>query len=233
VDEGVFGRYRLISYLGVAVVILAAAGITGYLLRPHSPATAEPVTPVVPQTALEGLLLSPDQINTATGATRMTVLATYRAMGDSTAEVSDKACLPLVGPGQAAAYARSGWSAVRAQTVSDHRTGTVLQRVVLFSSAHDADAFFTASAQSWPACSNRQYTHTAAGKTQVLTVGPVSTTNGTLSATITGGKGLTGFCERALAVANNVAIDVDACSHGQSDAAVTIAGQIAAKVPTT
>ena len=37
---------------------------------------------------------------------------------------------------------------------------SVDQVVVLFSSAHDADAFFTASAQRWPACSNRQYTYT-------------------------------------------------------------------------
>ena len=61
-----------------------------------------------------------------------------------------------------------------------------IQDVVLFSSAHDAGAFFTASAQSWPACSNRQYTLTVAGKPdQVFTVGPVSNTNGTLSATST------------------------------------------------
>jgi hypothetical protein len=40
-------------------------------------------------------------------------------------------------------------------------------------------AFFTASAQSWPACANRQYTVTVAGKPdEVWTVGPVSNTNG-------------------------------------------------------
>jgi serine/threonine-protein kinase len=191
---------------------------------------------VVVVDALDGLLLSPDQIGTAMGATAMTVTVTPTVMYDDSAEVADKACLPLASGAEAPVYAGSGWSAFREQALHDAGatfTHTAIQSVVLFSSAHDADAFFTASAQSWPACSNRQYTHTAAGKTQVLTVGPVSTTNGTLSATITGGKGLTGFCERALAVANNVAIDVDACSHGQSDAAVTIAGQIAAKVPTT
>ena len=43
-------------------------------------------------------------------------------------------------------------------------------------------------------------------------------------------------CQRALTVANNVAIDVRTCSENrsdaQSDAAVDIAHQIAAKVPT-
>jgi hypothetical protein len=63
-------------------------------------------------------------------------------------------------------------------------------------------------------------------------VGPVSNTNGTLSATETqeGSSGYT--CQRALTAANNVAIDVLACSSNQSDSAVNIAHQIAAKVPT-
>jgi PknH-like extracellular domain len=66
----------------------------------------------------------------------------------------------------------------------------------------------------------------------VWTVGPVSNTNGTLSATRpqVGGNGWT--CQRALTVANNVAIDVSACSYTQSDSAINIAHQIAAKVPT-
>jgi hypothetical protein len=72
---------------------------------------------------------------------------------------------------------------------------------------------------------------------QVWTVGPVSNTNGTLSDTQTtqAGNGFT--CQRALTVTNNVAIDVAACSRNQpdfqSDSAVNIAQQIAAKVPTT
>ncbi len=66
-------------------------------------------------------------------------------------------------------------------------------------------------------------------------MGPVSNTNGTLSATITGilaRNGDNAVCERALTVANNVAVDVDACGASPSGAAVNIADQIAAKVPT-
>jgi serine/threonine kinase PknH len=117
-------------------------------------------------------------------------------------------------------------------------THSVQQGVVLFSSAHDAGAFFIASAKSWPACSNRRYTYTPAGEPDhVVTVGPVSNINGTLSATETVGGGTGWACQRALTVANNVAIDVNACSRNQSDSqsdsAVNIAHQIAAKVPTT
>ncbi|WP_422226661.1 sensor domain-containing protein [Mycobacterium sp.] len=73
-------------------------------------------------------------------------------------------------------YAGSGWSASRLlnlQEPGDTWTHLVFQDVVLFSSARDADAFFTASAQQWPACANRQYTFTQAGKPSVVTVGPV------------------------------------------------------------
>jgi hypothetical protein len=110
------------------------------------------------------------------------------------------------------------------------------QGVVLFPSARNAGAFFTASAQRWAACANRQLTYTKPGQPDgVWTVGAVSNTNGILSATKTleGGNGRS--CQRALTVANNAVIDVIACSYTQSDATagVNIAHQIAAKVPTT
>jgi hypothetical protein len=69
-------------------------------------------------------------------------------------------------------------------------------------------------------------------------VGPVSNTDATLSATATVEQGYWNWtsCQRALTVANNVAIDAIACSENrsdsQSDSGVNIAHQIAAKVPT-
>jgi hypothetical protein len=99
---------------------------------------------------------------------------------------------------------------------------------VLFPSAKQADAFFTASAQQWPAC--HQYTRIQS-KTQ-WTVGAISNTNGTLSTTATqqNANGPGWGCGRALAARNNVVIDVTTCSANPADA-VTIANWIAAKVP--
>jgi hypothetical protein len=220
----------------IVVVVAAAAGITSYLLSQHSHASQIPTAQPVSEAALEGLLLSSDQINIAMGATGMTVAKTFTAMVDDSADVSDKACLPADSAAEAAVYAGSGSSAVRGQGVADQPAHIVDQFVVLFPSAQDAHAFYTASTQSWPACANRQFTD----HSEVLTVGPVSTTNGILSApqtiaqTIAGRIVWTG--QRALTVANNVVIDVAAGAAGQSgyrpDSAVTIARQIAAKVPT-
>jgi serine/threonine kinase PknH len=243
-------RPGLIAVVVVSLTILAAGifGVTGYLSRshPHTPQTptAQPAAPSEPkvapvaETALQGLLLSPDQLDTAMGAKGMTVVGTITTLPDGSGQVPDKACVPLEGAGQATIYAGSGWTAVSGQRVADQPHARLVEQiVVLFSSAQDARAFFTASAQRWPACSNRQHDETTtAGQTQVHTVGPVSNTNGTLSATITGilaRNGTSGVCERALTMANNVAIDIDACGVSPSGAAVTIADQIAAKVATT
>jgi hypothetical protein len=165
-----------------AVAVLALAGVLVYKFV--FPTGRNPLQPVA-VTALEGLWLSPDQINTAMGTTGITVEGTSAGMADQSALVPDKACLPLQGPAQARVYEGSGWSVLRLQALQDpgkKRTHHVDQAVVLFPSAHDAAAFFTASAQSWPACSNRQYT-TLTGRPddEVWTAGPVSNTNGTES----------------------------------------------------
>jgi serine/threonine kinase PknH len=245
-------RQALIAAVAAVVVILAAAAITGYLLRQPSttsqpptasttiaqpPTTTSRTVAPVAEAALDGLLLSPDQINAVMGATAMTVDATWTAMNDLSGNMPDKDCLPLYAPFQAAVYAGSGWSAIRSENVhepGENNPHFVLQGVVLFSSAQEAGAFFTASAQSWPACSNRQYTVVYSNAPNgVSAVGPVSNTNGTLSATdslVVGGN-LPWACQRALTARNNVVIDVSTCSHNTTDQGVNIAHQIAAKVP--
>jgi serine/threonine kinase PknH len=193
--------------------------------------TAAPVT----QAALPGLLLSADQTNTAMGATGITP-ETSTTMFDESSQVSDMACAPLYNAAESAVYAGSGWTAVYGNTaggnVTSDRYVEIDQFVVLFPSAKEANAFFGKSAQRWPACSNRQFTTTTPPRT--FNVGPVANTDGTLSATEKiPTQGTPDTCERALTVANNVAIDVTACEAASPGAAVDIAHQIAAKVPTT
>jgi hypothetical protein len=253
-------RQVQLGLIAAFVVILAAgAGITGYVLRQPATTsrsattgqptatsaqptvTAAPIAPVV-EAALQGLLLSPDQIDTTMGTTGTTVTETTTVMEDNSDHVADQACRPVAGNVIAPVYAGSGWKAFRENVIrepGDKWTHGVDQGVVLFSSAQDADAFFTASAQQWPACANREFSTTVAGKPdQLWTVGPVSNTSGTLSASTTR-KVSPGWawesCQRALTVANNIVIDVDACnlnpSDAPSDGAVSTAHQIAAKVP--
>jgi serine/threonine kinase PknH len=237
----------------VATVVVAADGIigvTGYLLlkqrHPSPTPTAQPappssLTPNTPQptpappppppppNALDGLLLSVEDIDTAMGTTGMSSVGTMTTMPDFSSRVPDKACLPLAYAVQPNVYAGSGSGTMRAEVVQKPQQNAVTQAVVLFPSPQAASSFFTASTQSWQACSNRQFTIAMNGNSQLQTVGPISNTNGTLSATVTPAGSL-GFCERALTAANDVAVDVTTCA-GPAGAAVNIAHQIAAKVP--
>ena len=200
--------------------------------------TAPPLAPA----ALQGLLLTPDQINNAMGATGMVLTPNWKETATTDSHVADNACSAVESAADTANYARSGSIALRNQdlTEPDSHPHIVNQAVLLFRTAQDADAFFTASAQRWAGCSNRQYTVAKPGEhDEVWTVGPLSNTNGILSTTKTeqpftvGTTNYASTCQRALTVANNAAIDVEACVFsGSTGAAVNIALQIAAQVPT-
>jgi PknH-like extracellular domain len=236
--------------LAAAVVVVAAAVSCYFLVgRPvttqPSGASQTPTSLTPAQTALKGLLLSADQINAAMGTTVLEVKGTTGEMPNLAAQVPDKACRPIASPAEAEVYEGSGSTTMLGQALAEpgprfrHR---VEQTVVSFPSAKEASAFFAASAQSWPACANRQFTIEAMGTNMTHTVGPVSNTNGTLSVTQNqDGVELVFSCQRALTVAHNIVVDVMACSLNpadaqlgtESDAAINIAHQIAAKVPAT
>jgi PknH-like extracellular domain len=218
---------------GICMLTLgcAAGGGGNTKTSTTSPTTTTTTAPPLVHTALPGLLLSPEQVNAAMGATEMSVTRTHFAMSDDSASMEPKECLALDGAAQAQVYAGSGFTAERDQTLQegDDFTHYVQQAVVLFPSAKQAGAFFTASAQQWPAC--RQYTHTQSGS--LWDVGPISNANGMLSTTSNQqNASAPGWsCGRALAARNNVVVDVNTCSANPADSAVNIAGQIAAKVP--
>jgi serine/threonine kinase PknH len=226
---------RLAAAFALASIAILIAACSRPNQKPPTPPAASPaVPPRIAVADLEGLLLSPGDINIAMGTTGMTVVAALNQMWDDGAEMADNDCRFADGPAEASVYAGSGWTAVRGGVVQQPGdfTDFVGLAVVSFPSAHDATAFFTASAERWPACSNRQYTFRQPGKSDVVwTVGPVTNTNGTLITTKTQEGTQNWSCERALSVQSNVAIDVNACSNNPSGSADNIVHQIAAKVP--
>ncbi|WP_343600783.1 sensor domain-containing protein [Mycobacterium sp.] len=193
--------------------------------------TTTKVAPPVADRALKGYLLTPEQINPIMGAADMAITRRHDAMSDDSATMQPKECLAVDGAAQAQVYAGSGYIAVRDQTLQegDNFAHFVEQAVVLFPSAKQAAAFFDASAKKWPAC--ERYTHTQSGSE--WTTEPVSNADGVLStiATQENAKPPSWACGRALAARNNVIVDVNTCSADPGDSAVTIAKQIAAKIP--
>ncbi len=179
---------------------------------------------------LDDLLLSPEQINPVMGATAMAITRKHHAMSDGSATMQPKECLAIDGAAQAQVYADSGFTAVRDEALNDgdNFTHYAEQAVVLFPTAKQAGVFLIASALRWPGC--HHYTHIQSGSEWI--VGPISDTNAALSAIATQQNARAGgwACGRALAVKNNVIVDVNTCSADPKNSAVDIANQIAAKV---
>jgi hypothetical protein len=226
---------QLVPALAVAGICILSAGCSSGGSNQgnvKSTTTTTKFVPPVAEGAIDGLLLSPAQVNAAMGATEMTVTKTRTSMSDDSATMAPKECLAIDGSAQAQVYAGSDYTAERDQSLQDgdNFTHYVEQAVVYFPSARQAGAFLAASAQQWPAC--HQYTHTQTNSQWV--VGTISNANGILSTTATqqNAKAPGWACGRAVAVRNNIVVDVNTCSANPTGSAVNITNQIAAKVPT-
>ena len=218
----------------VAGVGILAAGCGGS--NQASTKATTTVTSLIPRPVVEReldtLLLTPAQINPLMGASELTVVRKHDVMSDDSAAMKPPECLAIDGSAQAQVYANSGFTAMRDQALNDGNSFThyAEQAVVLFPTAKQAKVFFLASGLRWPAC--HQYSHTQSGTQWV--VGQVSDDNGALSLLSTQQQAKTGgwACGRALAVKNNVIVDVNTCSANPANSAVDIANQIVAKVAT-
>ncbi len=240
-----------ISIAAIGVLVAACGGSNGGGSG-SSTTTTTSTRPPVAQAALSGFLLTSADIDSALGVTGSKSKEKIDKLQDDNTKQPWPAgwkfpddCIYAFGPGEASVYAGSGYTAVSGDdevaspspdaNEPDPQVGQVL---VLFPTTKEANAFFTTSAQRWPACANRQFT-TPAGPDTPETgwrVGPVSNANGTLSTVLTmtirdnGNVLLTMTDQRALTVRNNVAIDVSAVRKDSVDLAVKLVGQIAGRV---
>jgi hypothetical protein len=227
-------RHLTAAFAVAGICILGAGCGTGS--NQASVKSTTTITSLIPRPVVEreldGLLLSPEQINPVLGATRMAVTRRHDAMSDDSATMQPRECLAIDGSAQAQVYADSGFTAVRDRALNDgdNFTHYAEQAVVLFPTAKQAGLFLIASALRWPVCHG--YTHIQSGSE--WTVGPISDADGALSTTATQQNARAGgwACGRALAIKNNVIVDVNTCSPDPKNSAVDIANQIAAKVGT-
>ena len=216
---------------GIGILVAGCgAGSNQPSVKPSTTTSLIP-RPVVAR-ELDALLLSPEQINPLMGATELAITRKHDAMSDDSATMQPRECLAIDGAAQAQVYDGSGFSAMRDEALNDGNSFThyAEQAVVLFPTAKQAKVFFIASGLRWPAC--HQYTHTQSGTE--WTVGEISDSDGALSTIATQQHAKAGgwACGRALAVKNNVIVDVNTCSANPANSAVDIANQIVAKAAT-
>jgi PknH-like extracellular domain len=214
---------------GVGMLVAGCGGSNQAGTNSTTTVTSLIPRPVV-ERELESLLLTPAQINPLMGATGMAVIRKHDAMSDDSATMKPIECLAIDGSAQAPVYADSGFTAARDQALNDGNNFNhyAEQAVVLFPTIKLAHVFFISSGLRWPAC--HQYMHTQS-RTQWI-VAPISDANDALSTISTQQEAKTGgwACGRALAVKNNVIVDVNTCSANPASSAVDIANQIVAKV---
>jgi hypothetical protein len=225
-------RYVAAAWAAASIWILVAgcgSGSNQASVKSTTTKTSLIPRPVV-ERELDALLLGPEQLNPAMGATGLAVTRKHDAMSDDSTTMQPRECLAIDGSAQAQVYADSGFTAVRDQAFNDgdNFTHYAEEAVVLFPTAKQARIFFIMSGLRWPNC--HQYTHTQSGTEWIA--GPVDDANSTLSTIATQQNARAGgwACGRALALKNNVVVDVNTCSPNPANSAVDIANQIAAKV---
>lgn len=222
---------RPMAALAVAVISVLVTGCVSNVGNAESVTTTRTLIPrPLVERELVELLLRPEQVNAAMGAVGMTVTNTQTSMSDNSATMAPAECLAVDGAAEAPVYADSGFRAERDESLNngDDFTHYLKQAVVLFPTVEKARAFLDASAHQWEVC--KEYTHTQSGSQ--WSVGPIYVAGDTLKTIATQrDAGAPGWaCGRALALRNNVIMDINTCSANPGDSAVRIADQIAANV---
>lgn len=172
---------------------------------------------MVPETALDGLLLSAKEINTLMGTTGMTPHPPVTIIGDHRNLLPNLNCLGIWQVNEAGVYGTHGWTGLRQQLLrspdNDNWDNLVVQSVVSYPSVEPARDFFAQSSERWSKCSNHNVNITLNGQPlPKWRTGTLTKTDTELSIPVTRGSGDQGrSCQRVLAVTSNLIIDVQAC----------------------
>ncbi|MCV6986826.1 sensor domain-containing protein [Mycobacterium shinjukuense] len=212
----------------VLVVVVAGVGIW-VVTRPKPKPPPKPIS----EDRLSSLLLSPSEINAVMGSSSMQPGKPITSMDSSSLTLSLPECQGALYTSQDPVYAGTGYTGISGLVSSepgDNYDHWVNQAVVTFPSTDKARAFVQTSANTWKNCQGKTVTVTNKSKTYRWTFGEV---NGgppriTLVDTQEGADGWE--CQRAMSVANNVVVDINACGYRITDQGGQIADKIVAKI---
>jgi serine/threonine-protein kinase len=130
-------------------------------------------------------------------------------------------------------YAGSGYTGISGLVSSepgDDYEHWVNQAAIAFPTADKAKSFLQASLTRWKGCAGKTVTVTNKGKTYRWTFSEVQGNSPKITVTDVQ-EGANGWeCQRAMEVANNVIVDVNACGYQITDQGGQIADKIVAKV---
>lgn len=218
--------------------LLLAVGLAGCSDGGASDASATPKP--VPDAALPGLLISAQEVDAALGTTGIVAHPQTDTMGDHRNLLPNLNCLGVWQVNEAPIYDSSHYKTVRQQLLrspdSEQWDSLAVQSVVSYRTADAARTFFAESAERWSKCTNHTVNVRINDRAMPKWVsGDLERSDILLAMPYTRGVGdAARSCQRALAVAANVILDIQACRPPQErpvTAAVDIAGKIEAKLP--
>lgn len=208
-------------------LVFIATGCTGHGDKAQGPPKD------VPKSALEGLLLSTDEVNTLMGTDGMTAHPPVTAMSDHRNLLPNLNCLGAWQVDESAIYG-DHWAAMRQVLLrapdNDNWDNLLVQSVVIFPSAQDATDFLDQSADRWAKCTNHHVNIVLNGeRLPRWTSGDLTRTDSEVTLPFTRVDGdQTRDCQRALAVAANLVMDIQACKPAGSS--VTQAADVVDKI---
>jgi hypothetical protein len=216
--------------LGAIAFSLALAGCGG-----GAATGASQSIKAVPDSALNGLLLSAADVEAVMGTSAMTPHPPVTAMTDHRNLLPNLNCLGVWQVNEAPIYDPSHFKSVVQQLLRspdvEQWNYLVVQSVVSYSTTDGARDFFNQSADRWSKCSNHHVNIRL--NDQPLPAwfsGDLTKTDNELSMPYTRGSGdQTRSCQRFLTVAANLILDIQACKP-QQPTTVTAAAEIADKI---
>ncbi|SON63751.1 Serine/threonine-protein kinase PknH [Mycobacterium simulans] len=211
-------------------LVLVVGGVGIWLVtRPKPKPPPKPIS----EDRLSSVLLSPSEVNSVMGSSSMTPGKPITSMDSSSLTLSLPDCQGALYTSQAPVYGGTGYTGISALVSSepgDNYDHWVNQAAVAFPSADKARTFVQNSANRWKNCAGKTVTVTNKGKTYRWTFAQVEGAPPRITVVDTQ-EGADGWeCQRAMSVANNVVVDVNACGYNITDQGGQIADQIIAKV---
>lgn len=213
--------------ISLLMLVLLATSCAGGGDKPQGPPKD------VPMSALEGLLLSTGEVNSLMGTDGMTAHPPVTAMSDHRNLLPNLNCLGAWQVNESAIYG-DHWTAMRQVLLrapdNDNWDNLLVQSVVIFPTPQDAKDFLDQSADRWSKCTDHKVNITLNGEPlPKWKSGQLTKTDDELTLPFTRVNGdQTRDCQRALAVAANLVMDVQACKPAGSS--VTQAADVVDKI---
>jgi hypothetical protein len=233
----------LVIAMTTALAVLASAcsttvGGTPKVELPRTtasaPPPAAPAAARVDETALDGLLLTVDDVRAITAAPDLQVDQTYEQMPPSTVGYVPEDCVRAAYNTVEAGYRDTRFSAVRGVVMQEPADAQLLhvvdQGLVTFPDADAATVYVSRTLEAWRRCAGTPFTALRPEASEHWTFGQVSENGGVNAISKTADES-DWSCSHAITARANVVVDVSACGFSVADQATTIATRIRDKIP--